>query len=110
VDFQRMVSPLYCPFPSAYVHTEDEELALTACGATAPLNETYDADLGASKLVYQCARYLRLTGGISSKGVFRVPGDNQVPRHCLALQQEAARLVRSLHCCCCPTDKHFHTH
>ena len=56
---------------------EDEELALTAGGVLAPLVETFDVELGTTRLLAQCVRFLRATG-LTSKGLFRVSGDHHL--------------------------------
>ena len=71
VDFQRIVSPLLLSFPEQYLGLEDEELALSHCGAMAPLGETFDPELGATKLIVHCVRWVaRSLSRCSSVTVF----------------------------------------
>ena len=51
-----LVCPLQLIFPYHYLTVEDEELALTAGGVVAPLVETFDVELGTTRLLAQCVR------------------------------------------------------
>ena len=61
-DFQKMISPLCLSLPYNYLLIEDEELALSSCGVTASLIDTYDSSLKSTRLLSSCVNYLRHFG------------------------------------------------
>lgn len=61
-DFQKVISPMCLSLPYNYLLIEDEELALSSCGVTASLMETFDPSLKSTRLLNSCVNYLRRFG------------------------------------------------
>jgi Divergent CRAL/TRIO domain len=61
-DFQKVISPMCLSLPYNYLLIEDEELALSSCGVTASLIDTYDPNLKSTRLLNSCVNYLRQFG------------------------------------------------
>ena len=69
-DFQKIISPLCLALPYNYLLLEDEELALSSCGMTASLIDTYDPSLKTTRLLNNCVNFLKLNG-LQSTGTSR---------------------------------------
>ena len=61
-DFQKIISPMYLSLPYNYLLIEDEELALSSCGVTASLIDTYDPNLKTTRLLSNCVNFLKQFG------------------------------------------------
>lgn len=63
-----------------YLRVEDENRCLKATGILPSLEQSYDHQLGTTKLLYKCVDYLRKCGGLKHVGIFRIAGDETLLR------------------------------
>ncbi len=74
-EFQRIVPPTMLPLPLKFLRKEDEDRGLKYFGQMAPLSESFDPSIGATRVIAFCAEYIKVNGGLKQPGIFRVPGD-----------------------------------
>ncbi|KAJ1443997.1 Rho GTPase activation protein [Ochromonadaceae sp. CCMP2298] len=75
LDFQRVIPPTQMQLPSKFLKKEDEIRGLKFHGTMAELADSFVASLGTSFLMHTCAQFLRENGGLQTKGLFRISGD-----------------------------------
>lgn len=76
LDFQRIINPTQLLLPIKFLRKEDEERELKYNGTFPSLELAYDPFVGTIHCMHVCAEFLLANQGLSSPGIFRVPGDD----------------------------------
>lgn len=75
LEFQREIPPTQLVLPPKFLRKEDEDREIKYCGHLAPLEDSFEPTVGASKLLDICATFLRERTALRHRGIFRVAGD-----------------------------------
>ncbi len=75
LDFQRIIPPTQLYLPLKFLRKEDEEFEYKYCGNMASLLKSFDPQLGTIGVLDCCTIFLKENNGLTTSGLFRVPGD-----------------------------------
>lgn len=75
LEFQRLIPPMQLMLPLRFLRKEDEIRGLKFYDRMASLKLSFDPSIGTTRSMHVCATFLKLNGGLQTKGLFRIAGD-----------------------------------